>query len=213
MILTSSHSFFFKCGTRRATPILAAGRIWPTKRKCILFNIMHCLRYDSCLRTRQHLQDYSTKQIHHPWMSSFTLHMAIEQPSHLSHLLHRNPQDATPGMNTLADFEPYPPANLMVDVTANPNRMPAALAKEAMKNPNFTAAVRQLRDSKDVRFKADSNGAQAAGQSRLVFIISSTVVSQKTCAAQAFRIPVDIYYAGRSSAASSCIFTTQSASC
>ncbi|KAL7792345.1 hypothetical protein V8C43DRAFT_283189 [Trichoderma afarasin] len=46
------------------------------------------------------------------WMSSFTLHMAIEQPSHLSHLLHRNPQDATPGMDALADLEPYPPANL-----------------------------------------------------------------------------------------------------
>lgn len=124
------------------------------------------------------------------------MYMAIEQLSHLSHLLHRNPQDATPGMDALADFEPYPPTNLMVGVTTNPNnpnRMPAAHAKEAMKNPNFTAAVRQLRDRKDVRFKADSNGARAAGQSRLVFIISSTVVSQKTCAAQAFPTPADIY--------------------
>ncbi|KAL5094804.1 hypothetical protein Trisim1_005536 [Trichoderma cf. simile WF8] len=126
------------------------------------------------------------KSINH-WMSSFTLHMAIEQPSHLSHLLHRNPQDATPGMDALADLEPYPLANLMVGVTANPNRMPAALEKETIKNPNFTAAVRQLRDKKDARFKADSNGARALRQSRLVFVISSTVVSQKTCA-QAFRI-------------------------
>ncbi|KAF3068113.1 hypothetical protein CFAM422_008110 [Trichoderma lentiforme] len=78
-------------------------------------------------------------------------------------LLHRSPQDATPGMDALADFEPHPPANLMVGVAANPNRMPAALVKEAMKNPNFTAAVRQLRDKKDVRFKADSNGSRAAG--------------------------------------------------
>ncbi|KKP01417.1 hypothetical protein THAR02_06495 [Trichoderma harzianum] len=73
--------------------------------------------------------------------------------------------------------------------------MPAALAKEAMKNPNFTAAVRQLRDKKGVKFEADSNGARAAGQSRLAFVISSTVVGQKTCAAQAFRTPADIYYA------------------
>ncbi|QYS96000.1 hypothetical protein H0G86_003264 [Trichoderma simmonsii] len=116
-------------------------------------------------------------------------------------------------MDALADLEPHPPANLMVGVTANPNRMPAALAKEAIKNPNFTAAVRQLRDKKDVRFKADSNGARAAGQSRLVFIISSTVVSQKTFTAQAFWTPADIYYAGRSGAASSCISIMQSASC
>ncbi|PTB55801.1 hypothetical protein M431DRAFT_409267 [Trichoderma harzianum CBS 226.95] len=115
-------------------------------------------------------------------------------------------------MDALADFDSYPPANLMVGVIANPNRMPAALEKEAIQNPNFTAAVRQLRDKKDVRFKADSNGTRAAGQSRLVFIISSTDVSQKTCAAQAFRIPVDIYYAGRSGAASSCISIMQSAS-
>lgn len=139
--------------------------------------------------------------------------MAIEQPSHLSHLLHRSPQDATAGMDPLADFESYPPANLMVGVTANSNRMPAALAKEATKNPNFTAPVRQLRDKKDVRFKADSNGARAAGQSRLVVIISSTVVSQKACAAQAFPTPADIYYAGRSGAASSCTSITQFASC
>ncbi|KAK4060177.1 uncharacterized protein Triagg1_10875 [Trichoderma aggressivum f. europaeum] len=107
----------------------------------------------------------------------------------------------TPGVDALAGFEPYPAANLMVGITANPNRVPAAHAKEAMKNPNFTAAIRQLRDKKGVKFEADLNGARAAGQSRLVLVISSSVVSHKTGAAHAFRVPVDIYYAGRSGAA------------
>lgn len=157
------------------------------------------------------------KTIHRPLDELF--HTAYSYRAALSpfdtQLLHRSLQDATPGMNALADFESYPTANLVVGVTANPNRMPAAHAKEEIKNPNFTAAVRQLRDKKDVRFKADSNGARAAGQSRLVFIISlsSTVINQKTCAAQAFPTPADIYYAGRSGAAPSCISITQSASC
>lgn len=109
---------------------------------------------------------------------------------------------ATPGVDALAGFESYPAANLMVGITANPSRMSAAQAKEAIKNPNSTVAVRQLRDKKGVRFDADPNGGRAAGQSRLVFVISSAVVSHKTGAAQAFRMPVDIHYAGRSGAAS-----------
>ncbi|KAL6822569.1 hypothetical protein J3E69DRAFT_367262 [Trichoderma sp. SZMC 28015] len=80
--------------------------------------------------------------------------------------------------------------------------MSAAQAKEAIKSENSTVAVRQLRDKKEVRFNTNPNGSQAAGQSRLVFVISSAVVSHKTGAAQAFRMPVDIHYAGRSGAAS-----------
>lgn len=137
MILTSSHSFFFRCGTRRANSILAAWRIWPTKRQCICSILCIVYAMTAAFGLDNTYKTNSQKQIHHHWMSSFTLHMAIEQPSYLSHLLRRNPQDATPGMDALADLEPYPLTNLMVGVTANPNRMPAALVKRGDEEPKL----------------------------------------------------------------------------
>ncbi|KAL6818218.1 hypothetical protein GGI42DRAFT_309585 [Trichoderma sp. SZMC 28013] len=96
----------------------------------------------------------------------------------------------------------YPSSNPIVCISAIPSKMAAALAREAINNPDSITAVRQLRDKKGIKFEADLNDASAATQSKSTIVISSTVVSQKTCPAQAFRIPVNIYYSSRSGAAS-----------
>ncbi|KAL6694128.1 hypothetical protein J3F84DRAFT_350113 [Trichoderma pleuroticola] len=108
---------------------------------------------------------------------------------------------AKPDLDAVADHKQYPSSNLMVDVSAISSRMSNTIAREAANTSTDTKGIKLLRDKRGIKFEANPNDARAAGQSRLVFIISSTVVSQKTCAAQAFRMPVNIYYSGRSSAA------------
>ncbi|KAK4085611.1 uncharacterized protein Triagg1_601 [Trichoderma aggressivum f. europaeum] len=111
---------------------------------------------------------------------------------------------AKPDLDAAADHKQYMyhSLNPMVSVTANPSKMLAALAREVANISTFTKAVMLFCDKRGIKFEANSNSARAATQSKSTIVISSTVISQKTCAAQAFRMPVNIYYFGRSSAAS-----------
>ncbi|PTB53728.1 hypothetical protein M431DRAFT_482591 [Trichoderma harzianum CBS 226.95] len=74
-----------------------------------------------------------------------------------------------PDLDAIADHKQYmyPSSNLMVGIGSIPSRMPNPIAEET--------------------FEGNLNDARAAGQSRFVFAISSTVISQGTSIVQVIR--------------------------
>jgi hypothetical protein len=105
---------------------------------------------------------------------------------------------AEPNLNVMESYTATDPLRLLVSITAEPNKLPPKVVKHALGYPDSTDAVRWLREKQQIKFEADSDLARATGQSRLIVIVSSAVLSQKASLAQTLRAPVSLQVSGRS---------------